>query len=161
MRYIITILSTALLFSITSCDNGEVSKSKKKNEIQKVISTKDSYFVNTTWLLESIDGDKIVYPADYKQNYMIFKGEADGFTFSGFAGCNNISGKYDVGDHGTIGIENIISTRMACSFSELENKFIVLLKNTSSYKIEGYFMEVYNGDKKLATFKDAKELRNH
>ena len=153
MKLILLIFLTTLTFSFTSCSN---SAEKNKTEI-----ISDSYFVNTTWLLESINGEKINFPADYKQNYIIFSGESEGFKIQGFSGCNNFSGKYDVGDHNEIGIENIASTKMMCSFSELENKYIQMLKSATSYKIEGYFMTVFSGDKKIAKFKDAKELRIH
>lgn len=146
--FIMFIIFSALLLS---CNN-----SSKLNEIKT-----DSKFTSTTWLLESIDGEKTVYPADYKQNYIILTSDADGFKFSGFAGCNNISGKYDIGGHGEIGIQDILSTRKICSFIELENKFLDILKSATSYKIDGFYMTIYIGDKKVATFKDSKELSTH
>lgn len=145
------ILAIIVLTSISSCNIPSKSNKIKIN----------SKFVDTTWLLESIEGDKIVYPADYKQNYITFTPEAKGFKFSGFAGCNNISGKYDVGDHGEIGIQDILSTRKTCSFIKLENRFLGMLKEITSYKIDGYYITLYNGDKKVASLKDSKELSTH
>ena len=153
MKIILLIFLTTLTFSFTSCSN---SAEKNKTEI-----ISDSYFVNTTWLLESINGEKINYPADYKQNFIIFSGESDGFKIQGFAGCNNFSGNYDVGDHNEIGLVNIASTREMCSFAELENEYLKMLSSATSYNIDGYFMTVFSGDKKVAIFKDAKELRTH
>ena len=153
MKIILLIFLTTLTFSFTSCSN---SAEKNKTEI-----ISDSYFVNTTWLLESINGEKINYPADYKQNFIIFSGESDGFKIQGFAGCNNFSGNYDVGDHNTFGIENIASTKMICSFSELENNYIQMLKSATSYKIEGFVLTIKKGQTDIAVFKDAKELQSH
>lgn len=147
-----------LLIAISSI---AISCTEPKVKNKPNSSIKNSYFVNTTWLLESLNGKEIRYPADYKQNFIIFKGESDGFKFSGFAGCNNFSGNYDVGDHGEIGIDNIISTKMSCSFSELENEFIKTLSETTSYKIDGFYMNVFSGKNIIAVFKDAKELQTH
>jgi putative lipoprotein len=127
---------------------------KKKSTIQ------NSSFVNTTWLLTSINNVKIDYPADYKQNYIIFTTEAEGFKFSGFAGCNNISGTYDVGDHNEIGIKNIVSTKKSCSYSILENDFLNILNNAISYKIEDNTMSIYSKNNKTANFKDSKKLQS-
>ena len=161
------IIFLLLVFSISFASCNDTSKPEKsednKNMKQKNIEVNktNSMFINTTWLLESINGEKVVYPADYKQNFIIFTSEAEGFKFSGFAGCNNILGKYDVGDHGEIGIENVASTRKMCSFMELENNYIKMLKEITSYKIDGHLMTVFSGDKLIATFKDAKELSTH
>jgi heat shock protein HslJ len=108
-------------------------------------------------LLESIEGKEIIYPADYKQNFVIFTGEAEGFELSGFAGCNNFKGKYDVGDHETIGIEKIMSTKKACSFIDLENNFFRVLNGVDTYKIEGYYMTFYKEGKEIAFFKNNKK----
>ncbi len=153
MKLLHLILLATITFSFSSCNNA--SNKNKKETIP------DSSFVNTTWLLESMNGEKINYPADYRQNYIIFSSESDGFKFEGFAGCNTISGSYDVGDHGEIGIVDIRSTKKACSFSDLENNFIKMLKNITSYKIEGFYLTVFNGKNKIATFKDVKELSTH
>ena len=153
MKIILLIFLTTLTFSFTSCSN-----STENNQTETI---SDSYFVNTTWLLESINGEKINYPADYKQNFIIFSGESDGFKVQGFAGCNNISGNYDVGDHNEIGLVNIVSTRKMCSFSDLENRFLQMLNNATSYKIEGYVLTIKKGQTEIAVFKDAKELQSH
>lgn len=152
------ILLSALFFSLMSCGTETTNKKNKINNLSPTMDIENSLFVNTTWLLESIAKKKILYPADYRQNFVIFKGEVDGFTLSGFAACNNFSGKYDVGDHETFGIDKIISTKMACSFMDLENRFIELLKNADNYKIDGFYLTMYKGEKELAVFKDAKEI---
>lgn len=151
-RYLILIITlSTILFSCTE----DVKKYDQKS------TSNNSPFVNTTWLLESLNNKKINYPADYKQNYIIFTGEADGFKYSGFAGCNNVSGNYDVGDHNEIGIVNIISTERACSFSELEKDYLKMLTEATSYNIDGFYMTIFNGKNKIANFKDAKKLRTH
>jgi heat shock protein HslJ len=151
-RFLVLIITfSSFLFSCSE----NVKKDNQKSSLN------DSPFVNTTWLLESLNDKQINYPADYKQNYLVFTGEAEGFKFSGFAGCNNISGTYDVGDHNEIGITNIVNTKKSCSFSELENDFLKMLDEITSYKINGFYMTVYRRNEKIAYFKDAKELRTH
>lgn len=145
------VLAIIVLVSITSCNSNNVANNDVVN----------SKFTETTWLLESLNGEKIVYPADHKQNFIIFKGESEGFKLNGFAGCNNISATYDVGDHNTFKIGDVISTKMMCSFADLENKFLKMMKDANSYKIEGYYLTIFNGEQELAVFKDAKELQTH
>ncbi len=145
------ILAIIILTSTTSCNVAPKENDTKVN----------SKLVNTIWLLESINGDEIIYPADYKQNYIIFKGESEGFKLDGFAGCNNVSGTYGVGDHNTFAIGNIMSTKMMCPFAELENKYLRMFENAKSYKIEGYYLTIFDREKEIAIFKDAKELQTH
>ena len=160
----IILLLAFSIFSISCNDTSKIVNSEDNKNIEQKNNEghyTNSTFVNTTWLLESLNGEKVIYPADYKQNFIVFTSEAEGFKLSGFAGCNNISGKYDVGDHGEIGIENIASTRKICSFMELENNYIKMLKEITSFKIDGYFMTVFSDKRKIALFKDAKEIRTH
>ena len=151
-KYLILIFAFSTI--MTSCAD-EVKKESAESTVN------NSSFVNTTWLLEKLNNNQINYPADYKQNYIVFTGEAEGFRFSGFAGCNNISGNYDVGDHNEIGLGNIISTKKMCSFDKLENEYLKMLSDATSFKIDGFYMKVYNGNDEIAFFKDAKELRTH
>jgi len=60
--------------------------------------------------------------------YIMFTSDS---TFNGKAGCNNMSGKYEL--KGTsIKFSNIITTKMACDKLEQETAFLALLQNTVS-----------------------------
>lgn len=64
--------------------------------------------------------------------YILFTSDT---TFTGKAGCNNMSGRYAL--KGTsIKFTNIITTKMACENLEQETAFLQLLQNTvSAYSI--------------------------
>lgn len=156
-----SVLTMVISFALFISCNNEADSGQDKKESTIEMTKINSAFINTTWLLETIDGNKVDYPADYKQNYIIFTGEAEGFKVNGFSGCNNFLGSYDVGDHNEIGMNGLASTKMMCPFADLESKYLDVLGKVNKYEIEGFYMIFYDGDKKLATFKDAKELRNH
>jgi len=56
--------------------------------------------------------------------------------FSGYGGCNQINGNYNV-DKQTIRFTEVISTKMSCSDIEFENAFLSTLASIDRYEIRG------------------------
>ncbi|MCY7421373.1 MAG: META domain-containing protein [Chitinophagaceae bacterium] len=83
--------------------------------------------------------------------YLSFYGSNE--TFSGFSGCNKLSGRYRI-----IGQKNInlskaaASTRMACIGDYDENLFINTLHEVNSFKIEKGQLQFLKGSKVVLVF---------
>ncbi len=71
---------------------------------------------------------------------------ADG-AFTGFGGCNNLSGTYHVGGSGEVTITGLVSTRKSCAadVDELEGRYIAALGRVTTYDISGRQLTLRNG----------------
>lgn len=67
-------------------------------------------------------------------------------TFSGFTGCNKISGRYAVSDTTGISFEKASpSTKMVCIGDYNEDNFVTALHSVKSYKATKYQLELFDG----------------
>ncbi|MFN2457543.1 MAG: META domain-containing protein [Chitinophagaceae bacterium] len=96
---------------------------RQKNYLDQLLG---SWTVNTMKRQARIDAENLT------NVFLTFNRD---FSFTGNAGCNNISGKYSL--KGTsIKFNDIISTKMACDRIEQENELLRLLQQTvSAYTI--------------------------
>ena len=112
----------------------------------------DYPFLDTTWNLVELESEQIDHPGP-RFPHMRF--EAD--KVSGFDGCNNFFGNYTVtGNDLTFG--PLASTRMACpDIKEIDMEINRMISATTRYRISGNRMELYDGDKLLASFLAAEQ----
>ena len=98
------------------------------------------------WTVLQINGQKLI--KDSKLFILLGK---EG-TISGFSGCNNFSGLYEL-DGENIKIQSLASTEMACLDSrmmEQESQFMSLLQSVSFAKIrDGKYLELSNSKGQL------------
>jgi heat shock protein HslJ len=108
--------------------------------------------LDTTWNLVELEGEKIDHPGS-RIPHMRF--ETD--KVSGFNGCNNFFGNYTLEeDNLTFGL--LASTRMACpQIKEIDMEMNRVLSITTRYQISGNILELYQGDKLLASFLAAEQ----
>ncbi len=90
-----------------------------------------------TWILDEIGGEPVDLPLDARPHLMV-DAESDGY--SGFAGCNRFTGRYDL-DGTSLSLGNAVATRKACQERmEIEARFLQLLSSVKSWRLEGQQM---------------------
>lgn len=100
-------------------------------------------FDGTKWILDKIDGESI----KTEQAFISFDTENE--RFGGKGGCNGMGGNLSV-EGSKIKMSEIISTKMYCEgLSEIENRFIVRLEQTTRFLIK---------EKRLYLYRDGKLL---
>jgi heat shock protein HslJ len=99
------------------------------------------------WKLTELAGRAV--KGDFDQELFIeFKPEN---SFTGFAGCNKITGHYEFGN-GRIHIMRIVGTMKGCAHLETEQDFKVVLEDANVYKRTGNALVLMKGDKIIARF---------
>lgn len=78
--------------------------------------------------------------------------EINSSSFSGFAGCNRMSGKIFY-EKGLLSFTNIATTKMMCEPNNKEAEFLKTLQRTTTYKIENNRLTLSNPDGELLIFK--------
>jgi heat shock protein HslJ len=90
--------------------------------------------VEKYWKLLELYGNPIVPAADDAKNaHIIFKTEAN--QFNGNAGCNIITGDYELKGIDRIRISAKVSTMKMCFDMETETKFLQVLEMADSYAV--------------------------
>ncbi|MCK5825083.1 MAG: META domain-containing protein [Ichthyobacteriaceae bacterium] len=141
MNIKLVILLAGFSMALFSC--GETKQKSTENTIENSELNEnmvESSFTETVWLLESIEGEKIIYAADKKQNYIVFKKSGDKKIASGYSGCNSFSGQYNSEAKEKLSFQRIASTRKACFSKEvmdIETANLAILEDVDSYKING------------------------
>ena len=125
------ILSAAVLvFCLNACGNA------KKNSAQLA----DKY-----WKLTELNGAPVEEGQSAKEPHIILDNQ--NLRLSGNAGCNVITGAYQLTKPGKITFLPIAATQMMCLNMEIENQFLKIFESVEGYTI--------NGD--VLTFVDAKK----
>ncbi|MEQ8928062.1 MAG: copper resistance protein NlpE N-terminal domain-containing protein [Fulvivirga sp.] len=112
--------------------------------LQKV----DNSITNRTWELVSINGVKIA-----SEKIPTIKFDAEANKVQGYGGCNNYSGRFELGVNRRLTISGIIATKMMCQNSA-ENEFFEALNKTSSYQLESNKLILKSGDTRIITFEE-------
>ena len=101
----------------------------------------------TTWNLVELNNRKIEHPGPQVPHLRF---ETDKVT--GNDGCNNFFGAYTL-DGNKLKFGMLASTRMACpQINDLDIEFNKAITMTGSYRINGDKLELFEGDKLLASF---------
>ncbi len=126
MKYI-SILSLALL--LVSCG----TTSNKESETN---STQEQEIVNKYWKLITLEGQAVEMTEDQeREQYFTLKSDS---TISGFGGCNQFSGTYELKEGKRIRVhENLAVTMMACPNLTSEQKFLDVFQLVDNYTING------------------------
>ena len=102
----------------------------------------NSSFDNTYWKLTSLYGKGIKIKSANREAHIIFKSSnKEKREFKGASGCNIIFGNYEVKDNNvTIDSKQLAMTKMACVDAQIEKDFLLVLKDTTRWKIKGNHM---------------------
>jgi heat shock protein HslJ len=134
MRYQLLLI----LFMLSGCS---LFKSKTSNP--------DIPLTTTHWTLYTLNGNSV--PNLPNSIYLEFTGEKRR-RFIGFAGCNNIFGEFNLNPN-TVRFDEIRSTRMICTYADLEQEYLKMLKKSTHFKIRGHQLSFYESHTIIATFK--------
>lgn len=103
--------------------------------------------LGTTWNLVEMNNREIQHPGP-QIPHMHFEEE----KVTGNDGCNNFFGGYTL-DGNKLKFGMLASTRMACpKINDLDIEFNKMISMTSSYRINGNKLELFENDKLLASF---------
>lgn len=103
------------------------------------------------WLLEELEGKKVTL-ANFAKEIPIIEINSSEKRFSGHGGCNRISGTI-FQERELLRFTNIISTKMACGETNMENRFLNALQSSTGYKIKNNRLHLTNPDGKKVIFK--------
>jgi heat shock protein HslJ len=107
--------------------------------------------INTYWKLLSVDGQPVTVVENQREPHFVL--HIDERRVAGYAGCNQLMGRYET-DGPRLSFEDLGSTLMACEHGmETESAFLLALRNTARWKIDGERLEVFDeAGKSLAKF---------
>ncbi|UPQ78912.1 META domain-containing protein [Flavobacterium azooxidireducens] len=103
------------------------------------------------WLLEELEGKKVTLN-NFAKEVPIIEINSSEKKFNGHGGCNRISGTI-FQERELLRFTNIISTRMACGETNMENVFLKALQSSTGYKIKNNRLYLTNPDGMKAIFK--------
>jgi len=132
-KQILELLKTSNNFTI---ENGVLSLNSDNNKsLAKFIEMSKSEIVNKYWKLVTLDGKKVeMTPNQEREQYVMLRSDN---TFSGFAGCNQFSGAFELEENHKIRFdENIRVTIKACLDDNInEQDFLKIFTLADNYTI--------------------------
>ncbi|WP_167375036.1 META domain-containing protein [Prosthecochloris sp. GSB1] len=109
----------------------------------------------TRWMLVELGDRRIKLSPESKRKPHLLLG-GTGRKASGFGGCNNFFGSYEVEAGDRIRFSNLASTLMSCPSMKVERDFLKALELSDSYTVKDNTLKLYKARLgKLATFKAA------
>lgn len=89
---------------------------------------------NKRWILVEMKGVPVQQSENRRDAFLNF--EAEGKRFTGYGGCNQISGSYTL-ENASIHFTEVIRTEISCNDIEFENVFVSTLRNIDRYEVRG------------------------
>jgi heat shock protein HslJ len=109
------------------------------------------YRLNDLWVLEKLNG-KEMEKSFFKDNLPSLEINSETNSFSGFAGCNGMSGQLFY-EKELLRFTKIITTMMYCGDTNKEREFLKALNSATKYTIENNRLTLSNPSKELMVFK--------
>jgi heat shock protein HslJ len=135
----------------TNSTNNLDSNTNQQVNIENKNAQKDLSFVNTKWILKSVDGKEI---ATLKNPACIMFKDDD--SFSGYSGCNGFSGSYYLsGD--ILKLSNTIATQKGCFPENPEKLFFDVMSRTDACVVIGKKLIFTQMSKEIAVFESTEE----
>ena len=112
---------------------------------------------NTYWRPVEIAGNPLTTAADQREPHLILVPAEN--KLRGFAGCNQFLGRYEVNEN-SVRFTSVATTRKYCEGAmDQEQEFLRALETTTSYKIVGEALDLYDADSKLLARFESRYLR--
>ncbi|MEM1136388.1 MAG: META domain-containing protein [Bacteroidota bacterium] len=147
------LLIFSLLTILIACKKEFSDNLQVKNYLTKE-KTLQHQLLNDIWVLESTSDTPIdiqLYNPSQLPNleFQLVSSKVFGHT-----GCNSLHGEFEIGNGNMLSIQNIITTKKACSqLMKLEHEFLNQLYSCKSYEINEGKLSLYNGTEKTLIFK--------
>lgn len=109
------------------------------------------YRLHDIWVLEKRNGknmDNVTFDSDLPSMEI----NTTTNTFTGFTGCNRMSGKLFY-EKGLLRFMDIATTKMMCDPHDKDNTFLKALRSATDYKIENNRLSLFNPSEELLIFK--------
>ena len=126
-----------ILTALSACDQRANNVEAVKSTTEVSTPENDHEIVNKYWKLKSLDGKAIQMAENQeREQYFILKSDS---TVTGFAGCNQFHGQFELRDGDRIRFnENLATTMKACPDVDInESDFLNVFKVADNYSIDG------------------------
>ncbi len=138
MKNIISIMLIAIIASFAGACKTKQAESKKISVIAENPSGKNMPVENNLadkhWKLVELFGNQVTSDENTSEAYIIFNTVEN--KFGGNAGCNRITGTYQLNDHNRISFSQTATTKKMCiNGMDTENNFLQALNKADSYII--------------------------
>jgi heat shock protein HslJ len=143
MKYLLLIVC---LLVTASCK----SSKQTTTTTSSITPTPNSPLENTFWQLAEVNGKPTATPADGNEAHIKL---LSGGELKGYAGCNQLMGKYTTAVNGSIKFE-AGSTKRMCDNMATENFMMSAIRSANRYVIDGELLKLYKDKELLAFFKD-------
>lgn len=136
-------------FSLYSC-----GPTQNTNTMENQSTTSNDAITESFWKLETLEGKSISAMPDNEKEVGFTLNEEEN-RITGFAGCNNFFGTYNLKDGDRISFSSLGATKMACPDSDFnESDFLEMFGLVDNYRITGDKLELNVGRRApLAVFK--------
>lgn len=115
-------------------ENQLIERDKSGNSILVMQKVQDESITEKYWKLIEINGKPVSVGENQREAYIIFKG-GDEPRVSGYAGCNNFTGGYELGAPGTIKFSRMAMTMKACLDMTTESAMLKVFDTADNYTL--------------------------
>lgn len=145
-QQIFDILNSTNNFSISN--NTLFLNVGKRSPLASLKEMNDNSIINKYWKLISLN-NKAVEMTETQEREIYFMLKENG-VITGFAGCNDFNGQYELKGQNTIVIkENLALTMKLCPDANTrEDEFIIAFKQIDNYKLNADTLIIFSKDKK-------------
>lgn len=153
MRLSILFMSL-IAFALISCGGNKKSDNQTTvNETTIEQTHNDQIITEKYWKLIKLDG-KDVEMVENQEREIFFILKSEDNTVGGFAGCNSITGEFELEDGNRIHFKNIGLTMMSCPDVDIdESELMEVFKLADNYRITNDVLELNVGKRApLAVF---------
>ena len=135
MRLSILLLSLFSLVLVSCGGNKKADNDATADETAIEQADFDQEITGKYWKLILLEGQKVEM-AENQEREIFFTLHADDNTVSGFAGCNSITGEYELEEGGRVRFSNMGITMMICpDVAVNESEYMEVFELTDNYTI--------------------------
>ena len=153
MRVSILLLSLFSFLLISCAGNKKSDKQATTDETTIEQTNDDQIITEKYWKLVKLDG-KDVEMVENQEREIFFTLKTNNNTVTGFAGCNTITGEYELEDGNRIHFKNMGLTMMTCPDVDVdESDFMKVFEYADNYRITNDVLQLNIGKRApLAVF---------
>ncbi len=127
-RTVFIVTSMLGMFSLQACAPQVKTASTNQPEVSEIV---EKY-----WKLTELSGRPVPRAeASQREAHIILK--LDGNRVQGNAGCNSLTGIYELKGGNRIAFSRIAVTKMACPYMDVEIQFLKVLNTADNYTVRG------------------------